>query len=455
MRICQNRLFIQVYFPFLIFIVIPILLLNSAAFQLLQGIRERDYRENLSQTEAVGGLLSATLQASVSLSRKLTIDNDLQKLAYLEVQKDTADYAQLRAVDAVFQKYTAAKGEDYSLHIFYNGNAILLSTDGSCSDFSYFYKKSYQFGDYSLDDLKRIADAADYAPQFYPHQSFLINGISYDGFFYTSALNKPVSSRQSKGLILSVIRQELTDRLFRPLLQNGGFCYLTDRSGRLLNVSGTADCEIRTYLPTDASGYLPGDIYGSRYMVSYVCLPEGINLYAVKPASTIVANTRLLLFMVLGLDAACIVICTLAVIPIAKRRMRKLQKAFSMLDLSHEEQNRDYYDRLNQGIAALLDKNHQLSANLSHDIFLLRYEFWNKLLRGSFSGETELYQLAASSDIDLESDYFGLLLLAVKREGGSLCFFCRGTLGRGACSPLPGRIDRSYRVFDGAAWICL
>lgn len=419
MKVKQHKLLMQIYLPFVMFMVISMTLLNGATFHLLNQIRQQEYKENLTQTELTGNYLSNILNQSISLSRNLLFDTDLQEITQIGESKSANDYARIRTANLNFHKYSAVNHSDFSTNIFYVNSNVLISSEGSCSNLAYFYDKSYQFGNYTFEDLKKFADTVDYDTNFYAQQHFKIDGLTYDGFFYTMAFNTPIKTSQSKAFILSIIRKETIEEVFALFREKNGFSYITDRDGTLLFVSGNPTCEIKSYLPQEMKGYIPKGIYEDQYTVSYICLSEGINIYNVTPTSSIVQNTRMLTLIVLILNFACITICIIMAASIAQKRKKKLLQTFSMLELS-DKKNSDYYDDINDGIAVLLNKNSHLSAKLSRDIFLLREEFWKKLLHNRFSSELELQEMAASADMDLKSDYFCLVILAIRDSGQAL-----------------------------------
>lgn len=416
-KINSYNLLKQIILPFLVFIVIPMILLNCAIFQLLNALRQEEYQRNLYQLEDAGDYLSNILEESISISRKMFFDHDFQLLAYVTADLETEDYAKIRTLDNILHKYyQSSNNEKFSLHVYYTQNNILLSTDGSCHDLSYFYDKSYKIGDYSLMQINTMALEADYNIQFHAEENIMANGKSYEGFFYTTALNHPVGEKQSKGVIISIFHCELLNDIFKSLNENGGFSYITDRNGALLSVIGENSLSFQTFLPSEIKGYVPEEIYGKGYTASYVCLPEGINIYNVKPASEVIRNTQILTFLALILNITTVIICAFIIISISKRRLQKLSRIFSMLDLSTDKTNKEYHDSLDHAIATLVNKNHSLNDSLTRNVFLLRSEFWNRLLQGDFSSEQEMWEYAASSDINLTADFFCLLIISIKQE---------------------------------------
>ena len=298
--------------------------------------------------ETAGNWLNYILEESTYIARKLSLDNSLQQLAFMNRDKVVSDYARLYATEKTFRQHILSNSDDYSLHIYYTGNSVLLSTDDSCNDLSYFYGGSYRFGDYSLEEFHAMAEAADYEPGFHPGESFLIDNTSYEGFFYTTALNKPAAPGQSKALILVVIRQAFLDKALNALNESGGFSYVTDRSGRLLAVSGAQICPIESWIPDDTRGRMPENIYGKGYAAAYVCLPGGVNLFSVTPVDTVIENTRFLTHLALLLNVAAFLVCIAAVISITRRKEKKLRHTFSMLNLPKGQKWENYQDNINR-----------------------------------------------------------------------------------------------------------
>lgn len=413
----SHNLLRQIILPFLVFIVIPMILLNCAIFQLLNALRQEEYQRNLYQLEDAGEYLSNFLEDSISISRKIFFDQDFQLLTYVTADLKTEDYAKIRMVDNILQKYyQSSNNEEFSLHVYYTKNNILLSTDGSCHDLTYFYDKSYKIGNYSLIEIDNMALEADYSIQYHAEENIIANGKSYEGFFYTTTLNHPIGENQSKGVIISIFNRELLNNIFESLNENGGFSYITDRNGNLLLAIGDNSMSLQPFLPGEIKGYMPEEIYGKDYTASYVCLPEGINIYNVKPASEVIRNTQILTFLALILNITAVIICAFIIMSIAKRRLQKLSKIFSMLDLSTDKNSKEYHDSLDHAITTLVNKNHRLNDSLLRNVFLFRTEFWNRLLQGNFSSEEEMWEYTAYSDINLTADFFCLLIISLKQE---------------------------------------
>lgn len=413
----SSSLLKQILLPFLLFFLVPMILLNFSIFQSLNALREEEYQRNLLQLEDAGNYLSNILEESISISRKLLFDYDFQLLTYVTDDLETEDFAKIRTLDNILNKYyQSSNNENFSLYAYYTQSKILLSTDGSCHDLSYFYDRSYKIGDYSLMQINTMAFEADYNIQFHAEENIMANGKSYEGFFYTTALNHPVGNHQSKGLIISIFHRELLNDIFNSLNEHGGFSYITDRNGSLLSVVGENPLSFQTFFPSETKGYVPEEIYGKGYIASYVCLPEGINIYNVKQTNEVVRNTQILTIITLILNITTVIICTSIIVPISKRRLQKLRSIFSMLDLSIDKNCKDYHDSIDQAIAVLVSKNHNLKDSLSRNIFLLRSDFWNGLLQGTYSSEQEILERAVYSDINLTADFFCLLVISMKQE---------------------------------------
>lgn len=412
MKSKSHRLLRQIVFPLLVFVMIPMTLLNFAIFHLLNALRQEEYQRNLKQLESTGDYVSTILEESISVSRKIFFDNDFQRLAYVQADLKTEDYAKIRTVDAILKKYYhTSNNRFFSHHIYYTENNILISTDGSCHDLSYFYGRSYRLGDYSLEQINDLSTNANYNIEYCPEVSVMVNGATNDGFFYVTALNHPVEANQGKGMILSTFHMDALNDFFLTLNDHGGVSYITDRNGMLLSVVGDTSLPYALYLPNEISGYLPEEIYGPGYSASYVCLSEGINIYNVKPTSEIIRKTHVLTIIALLLNFATLLVCAFVMIPVSKKRLINLTRLFSMLGLSSDREHKNHYDRLNHAVAVLVDKNHSLCASLTRNIFLLRSIFWNKLIRGNYASESEMCQMAANADINLDADFFCLLII--------------------------------------------
>lgn len=417
MKRYPHTLFFQIIMPFLIFLLIPMLLLNCAIFQLLDGIRAEEYNKHLAKLEISGNYLRNILEESISISRRLSFDNELQQLTYLTNDKAPEDYAKIYTLNRAFQQYVISDGSDYTIYIYCVNNSVFLSGQGICNDLSYFYGKSYQFGDYSLEEFDAMAMNADYRILYYAKEHFMIDSSVCDGLFYITSLNNPVNNQQSKGIILTIIHQEMLNKTLNVLNGSDGFSYITDREGNLLFVSEGVPCEIQDYYPVETKGYLPEEVYGRRYAAAYFCLPEGLNIYSVQPVSTIIQNTRTLTYLVMTLNLTVIFICAAASVFITRKRHRKLRAAFSMLDFPEEGKQLDYFDSINKGIASLLRNNRLLSDKLTHNVFMLRNDFWNRLLYDRFHTLQEMQKFAVHSDLNLDSPYFCLLLFCVQKRG--------------------------------------
>lgn len=415
-----NSLLLRLYLPFLLFIVIPMLLLNLVIFQLLDNIKENEYNENLSRLASTGNYLAKDLEDSIQLSRRCLFYPQLLSLTQMEKEKNTTDYAHIREIDLVFQDYVSAKDQHCSLGIFYPESDIFLSTNGTCPNFSYYYGKSYQFGEYSLEDLYRITDQTSYHLQFYPEMPFLINSSQYRGLFFTLGLNWSANHLSQKALIITLLNHEAWDDTLCLLNEEDGFSYITSANGQVLFTHGEPPCEIQPFQPQTSTGYLPEDVYGEQYRASYFLLPEGLFLYNIKPASILVQQTRMLTLLVCLLNLICVGICLVIATWIVIRKKEKLHRIFSFLGVSETEKPFDYYAEINQGIVSLLGTNQTLSTSLAQNMLLLRREFWNKLYCNHFSDESEIKKAAASSDLHLNADSYCLMVLSVRKISSSI-----------------------------------
>lgn len=414
-----NTLLLRLYLPFLVFIVIPMLLLNIAIFQLLDNIKENEYKENLSRLASTGNYLAKDLEESIQISRRFLFHTQLLSLTQMEKEKTNADYARIRETDAAFQEYFSVPDQHCSLSIFYPGSDIFLSTDGTCSDFSYYYGKSYQFGNYSLEDIYDMAEHAGYHLEFHPEIPFVINSSSYKGLFFTLGLNWSANSLSQKALMITVLNRDSWNETLHLLNEEDGFSYITSADGQVLFTEGTPLCEIQPFLPQSSLGYLPEEIYGKHYRASYFLLPEGLFLYNIKPSSILVRQTSMLTALVFALNLVCVGICLGIATWIVIRKKEKLHSIFSFLGLSGAEKKFDYYAQINQGISSLLGTNQTLSTNLAQNTILLRHEFWNKLYCNGFPNADEIKKAAISSDLHLNADSYCLVVLSLRRNSSS------------------------------------
>jgi AraC-like DNA-binding protein len=408
----NHRVFVSFSISFLLFVIIPVLVLNIAAWQAIR-ITEQNERQNcvsrLSDGREKMDNWIRNIQSTVSLFRVNDQLYSLEKLKDSISAKDRYDI--WLALQSISKMDLANKRPD--VMIYYRNPDLVLSPTFMAGRMTDAYGTFFRFGNNDYSGFLSSFNISGNRPVFFPAMDYLWDKVPLRGLLYGMRL------RISGGTSLFFLLQEqLILETFSPIFSDKGALYIYGDGGNLLfsHGGGFPPEQMEVDLFAD-SGLLASGSLGPGIIGAYSRSEHGLFYVSALETDTALNHVRTLRNLTFGLNVAAVFLSLGYAVFLAARNSGKVAEAFRLLDATPNfpaYQGGNTLNYLNNSVVRLINTNTLLQedANSRHE--MLKAAFLDRLLNDDWENREEPAAAAEQSGISVAERRFCVVFLIIR-----------------------------------------
>ncbi|MDR0450044.1 MAG: helix-turn-helix transcriptional regulator [Treponema sp.] len=408
----NHRVFVSFSISFLLFVIIPVLVLNVAAWQAIR-ITEQNERQNcirrLSDGREKMENWIRNIHSTVSLIRVDDHLNGLEKLDNFISARDRYDI--WLALQSIGKMELANRQMD--VMIYYRNPDLVLSPTFMAGRMTDAYGIFFRFGENDYADFLSSFNIAGNRPIFFPAMDCLWDKVPLRGLLYGMRLR--ISGNAS---LFFLLQEQQILQAFSPIFSDKGALYIYSPSGDLIfsHGGGFPPEKMDGDLFTD-SGLLASGSLGPGITGAYSRSDHGLLYVSALETDTALNHVRTLRNLTFGLNLAAILLSLGYAVFLAARNSRQVMEAFRLLDAapnfpSYEGGNTLSY--LNSSVVRLINTNTLLRADANSRREMLKAAFLDRLLNGDWENREESAAAAEQSGIPVAGRRFCVVFLILK-----------------------------------------
>lgn len=406
----KRNIIFQIWRSFIIFILIPTVLLNIVIFYLFHDMKvtARDIVE--TGMKHAQFLLEQTIRDSQAAIESLGNNYQIQRMASLSADLSAEDYGFLLQVREQ-RRSLASVQEAYSINILCNGSNIFMTGSELCMDLEEFYPKAYSFGDISLENLKEYGEKGR-RRRFYPFLTYKMGAQEQKGILYTTVMT-PYADKSQGATAIVVLDENNIQGILGDFDSWDGMTYLMDSDGQILYCTGNENYQpvsfaMDTRLQDVYS--LPEDVFGKKNAAFAANIGIGLQLVSVIPEKSLYMQMGILKNVIWLLNGTTLIMCFSLALTLAQKRGELLS---GTLDLMEHKDNKkeNLYMALYNAASSVVNSNASLRSALGAQKELLQSVFWSRVLSVNTMSDEEIHRMGESAGYSLKADAYCLLLI--------------------------------------------
>lgn len=405
----------QIWRSFILFILIPVVLLNAAIFYMLYDMENTARRQAMTRMLHARFLLDQNITDSLVSLDKIGGNYYIQKMSSMKKPLTPADYGTLWKVKEFRQSMVMAN-DAYSINILCNGSDIFMTEGELCMDLSAFYHDSFEFGQVSLEELKEYGHRAGNIA-YHPYSVFKNGTVERKGIFYTTVMTA-WAGEDSGATGIVFLNEENLEGIFGEFEDWNSLTYIMDADGRILYQIGNEKISPVSFpleLGPEIVRVLPESCFGNGNFAMISSVTTGLQIVSVIPESSLYMQMGGLKIFIWILNITTIFMSLFLSLLLAKRRSRILSGALELME--HEESGEEnVFSALYNSVSSMVETNASLKHELGAQKELLQSVFWNRLLSMNNMSDEEIRHLAVSAGVRPDAAGYCLLLLGFGNE---------------------------------------
>ncbi len=398
----------QIWRSFIIFILLPVVLLNIAIFYMLYDMENTTKRMASTNLAHAQFLLDQNITDSLASLEKIGNNYHIQKMSGLELPLTGEDFGTLLEVRKL-QQTMMLSNDVYSLHILCNGSNIALIDNELCVDLNQYYPASYAFGSQTVENLKASGHRGRQLA-FYHYSRFRRGEVTEYGIFYKAVLT-PYAGEESGATAIVFLKEASLKGILGEVGLKEGLTYIMDAGGQILYKTGDTFLEPLSFPLENTDGtvqVLSKTYFGKRNSAFACSTTGGLQLVSLIPESSLYMQMGGLRFFIWILNATTVFMCLFLSFLLARKRSQILSRTLELVD-SEESGESNVFSAIYHSVSTMVETNTSLKMELGSQKELLKSVFWNRILSVNTMSDEEISHLALSAGI-ADADGYCLLV---------------------------------------------
>jgi AraC-like DNA-binding protein len=408
----DHRLFVNFSVPFLLFIVIPVLVLNVATWQAIQIIEYSESQDCVSRLSLGKEKMDNQIKNIHTIVTLLRTDSYLYNLENLSSTISARHrYDIWLALRSINKMDLTAR--DLNPMIYYRNSDLVLTPTFLAGIMKDYYGTLFRFGNSSYPEFLNTFNIPSTQPIFFPAMDYTWDNTAHRGLLYGMRMQITGSS-----LLFFLLQEQDILRNFSPIFSNGGALYIYDPGGDLIysHNGGLPSANLTAYHFT-GSGLLSSESFGPGIIAAYSRSDYGplyVSIFEKDAVLNRVQNLRNLTFY---LNITAILLSLGYAAFLAARNSKQIAKTFQLLG---ETANLPAYKGgnamryLNNSVMNLINTNTILRDDMNFRNDILKAALFDHILSGSWESRDEPMAIAEQADISITQKIFCVVFLILK-----------------------------------------
>ncbi len=412
MKYFKGRIFFRFLIPYLLIIFITICI-GYYTYNYTLSVLEQDARElNLTILAQSCDVIDKYIVEMDRLVKNMTLSPRLNRILYMKKPLDSLDHYYIMDTQKNLESYGVLNDFIGLYYVYYQKSGIVMTPDTSYTDSKMFFENYLEMEGFEYQNWVDSVLKKNRFQEFLPSSSVKINGVRKDYITYIQSIPLKGSQDESKGALVVLIDQLEIHKLLNKLrIGDGGWYYIADQYNNILTASYEKHEDIQNINLelTDEKGSMQKVLHGKQMEVAYVTSKaSGWTYVAAVPLDVVMTKVSYIQKMVYTVTA----IILLAGISIAVAFSYKNSKPLSRLmdsilnkkDFSVGKKYKNSYDLIETVLKDEFDKNEYLRTKLEQHIPLLGVAFFDRLVKGEFSIESDIKTVMEHIDMNFQEE---------------------------------------------------
>jgi AraC-like DNA-binding protein len=408
----DHRLFVNFSIPFLLFIIIPVFILNVATWQAIQII-EHSERQNCVNRLSLGKEKMdnqiKNIHTTVTLLRTDNYLHNLENLSSTISAKHRYDiWLALRSINKM-----DLAAQDLNPMIYYRNSDLVLTPTFLAGIMKNSYGTLFRFGSSSYSEFLNTFNVSGTQPIFFPAMDYTWDNTAHRGVLYGMRMQIAGSS-----LLFFLLHEKDILKNFSPIFSGEGGLYIYEPGGNLIYSYGGSlpSANLSTFYFT-GSGFLDSNSFGPGVIAAYSRSDYGplyVSIFGKDAVLNRVQNLRNLTFY---LNITAIFLSLGYAVFLAARNSKQIAKTVQLLG---ETTNLPAYKGgnamryLNTSVVNLINTNTSLRDDINLRKDILKAAFLDHIFSGSWENHDEPMIIAEQAGISLAKKFFCVVFLILK-----------------------------------------
>ncbi|MCL2834682.1 MAG: AraC family transcriptional regulator [Treponema sp.] len=410
----KSRVFVSITASFLIFIIIPILVLNIIAWQAIRITGENERQECIRQLYDGREQVDNFIQTCQNTAYLIRNDSSLSGLEKLKAPILAKDYYNIwQALQSMKKLELGSRG--INMMLYYSNSDLVLSPTFYAGNMENVYGSLFKFGGFDFPAFLLKFLAASSGPVIYPDMTYIWESGPVHGILYRIRLGLS----ENDYLFCLLPGQKLLE-IFSSIINQNNSIFIYDSDGNsIFSGGGKALPVIQVADLQGDNGFLPDGFFGSGFLGVYSHSPYGLLYISSLNENTALGHMRNLQNLTLILNIAAAVLSLGYALFLAVRNSKRIEEAIGLL---HENpaipsyNGGNIFSYLNLSVNRLVSANTILRRNVDTGRKELRNAFFNRILSGGWDNPKETIAAAVQADISLTEKFFCILVLFLDKK---------------------------------------
>ncbi len=412
MKYIKRRIFFRFLVPYLLIIFITICI-GYYTYNCTLSVLEQDAREmNLTILEQSCDVIDKYIAEMDRLVKNMTLCPQLNRILYMEKPFDSLDHYYVMDTQKNLESYGVLNDFIGLYYVYYQKSGIVMTPDTSYTDSEMFFEDYLKMEGLEYRNWLDSVLKKHKFQEFLPSSSVKINGVRKNYITYIQSIPLNGSQDESKGSIVVLINQTEIHKLLNKLkISDGGWYYIADQYNNIITTSyeNSEDIQnINTEL-TDSKGSMQKELHGKQMEIAYVTSKTSGWTYVAAVPLNVVMTKVSYIKKIVYIFAAIILLAGISIaIGFSYKNSKPLNRLMdSILNKKDFSVNRKYknsYDLIETVLNDEFDKNEYLKTKLEQHIPLLGVAFFDRLIKGEFSIESDIKTVMEHIDMNFQEE---------------------------------------------------
>lgn len=388
-----NKLALKYVVPYLVILLISLLtgwIVYNKTSEVLQNEVEKS---NIALLEQGMTVLDNRMKETDLIIQRITNDTSVIRLQQIHDPYDSENLYKIIETQKRLKDYSFLNNFFSQYYIFFkNSNLVMSDTiTEKIPDFHRILRYEAQTAEEQADGFySEIVNEYHYR-EILPVQDVWFEGRRNQVMTYVHSFG---SSDFSRASIMVLLNYEEISKLFQGInISGGGWAYITDEEGNILSMSATQASEKpQLALPSgQKNGIFKADTESEEFVVTFVTSEyNGWTYVAAQPAEIVLERINYIKKITFFIFFAFLFVGIILASYIAYRNSKPVH--------------------------ALMQSNAELHNRLENQLPFIRSAFFERLLKGDFSAESDIKALLKHIKADVSGDFFIAAIIYIRED---------------------------------------
>lgn len=413
-----HRIFLRFLAPYVIVLLIPLAIGTSTYHKTTHVLTDEEVAKNIEVLNLSREILDRRFREVDFIVSTISRASNIYNYQFVTDPFAGATTYKTRETAEEMYDFSLTNNFIYNYYVYYRQSDMVLALH-SAYRFPDFYRLQYAYADMKAEEWKQTLTENYYNRKFLPSRMMTLRNKQQQMVTYLQSFGY---SGVSNGVVVVLIdNAEIQNLLQRLVTSRDGWAYIADETGQIISyVAENKDDPVPIPKQADKQGMIEEELSSRKMIVTYTTSDYNRWTYVVaQPASLVWDKVN----YIRRITITSIAVSLLAGIGIAlylAYRNGKPLKSIVRHALERFERDsfhsKDAYGFIEGALLRLSDNNEELEKKMQEQIPLLRHTFFERLLKGEFTSDSEMERLPEHIGVEVAGRYYTVAILHTRFE---------------------------------------